>query len=103
MVSEKLAKDLPLVQGDRIHTAAGYGLFDHQRRRSKEHKLLIRSVKTKSGSVLVAVCNSGPGVNPEKSRAHLSRMLRHEGRRFGNGPIDLPRDHCGAWRTTVGD
>jgi hypothetical protein len=65
MLSQKLAKDLPLVQGDRVHTATGYGLFDHQRRRSKEHELLIRSVKTKSGSVLVVACNSGPGVNPE--------------------------------------
>jgi signal transduction histidine kinase len=27
--------------------------------------LLIRTVKTKLGSVLVAVCDSGPGVDPE--------------------------------------
>jgi hypothetical protein len=27
--------------------------------------LVIRTVKTKSGSVLVAVCDSGPGVDPE--------------------------------------
>jgi signal transduction histidine kinase len=27
--------------------------------------LLIHTVKTKSGSVLVAVCDSGPGVDPE--------------------------------------
>jgi len=31
-VQMKVAKDLPLVQGDRVHTATGYGQFDHQRR-----------------------------------------------------------------------
>ena len=33
--------------------------------------LLIRTVKTKSGSVLVAVCDSGPGVDP----ANLERIF----------------------------
>jgi hypothetical protein len=32
----------------------------------RSYELLLRTVKTRSGSVLVAVCNSGPGVNPEK-------------------------------------
>jgi hypothetical protein len=30
-VQMKLAEDLPLVQGDRVHTVTGYGQFDHQR------------------------------------------------------------------------
>ena len=33
--------------------------------------LLIRTVKTKSGGVLVAVCDSGPGVDP----ANLERIF----------------------------
>jgi C4-dicarboxylate-specific signal transduction histidine kinase len=76
-VQTKLAKDLPLVQGDRVQlqqvmlnliinaieamslTAAG------------SRDLLIRTAKTRSGGVLVAVRDYGPGVDP----ADLERIF----------------------------
>jgi C4-dicarboxylate-specific signal transduction histidine kinase len=107
-VQMKLAKDLPLVQGDRVQLLQVLvNLIINAIEAMNPHAagardLLIRTVKTKSGSVLVAVCDSGPGVDPCEPRAHLRRILHHGGRWFGNGPIDLPRDHPGAWGTTVG-
>jgi phosphoglycerate-specific signal transduction histidine kinase len=68
-VQMKLAKDLPLVQGDRVQLLqvinnliinAIEAMSPHA---AGARDLLIRTVKTKSGSVLVAVCDSGPGVD----------------------------------------
>ena len=72
-----LAKDLPLVQGDRVQLLqvmdsllinAIEAMSPHA---AGARDLLIRTVKTKSGSVLVAVCDSGPGVDP----ANLERIF----------------------------
>ena len=76
-VQMKLAKDLPLVQGDRVQLLqvmvnliinAIEAISPHA---AGARDLLIRTVKTKSGSVLVAVCDSGPGVDP----ANLERIF----------------------------
>jgi C4-dicarboxylate-specific signal transduction histidine kinase len=70
-VQMKLAKDLPPVQGDRVQLLqvivnliinAIEAMSPHA---AGARDLLIRTVKTMSGSVLVAVCDSGPGVDPE--------------------------------------
>jgi signal transduction histidine kinase len=70
-VQMQLAKDLPLVQGDRVQlrqvmvnliTNAIEAMSPHA---AGARELLIRTVKTSSGSVLVAVCDSCPGVDPE--------------------------------------
>jgi C4-dicarboxylate-specific signal transduction histidine kinase len=70
-VQMKLAKDLPLVQGDRVQLLqVMVNLIINAIEAMSQHAagardLLIRTVKTKSGSVLVAVRDSGPGVDPE--------------------------------------
>ncbi len=76
-VQMKLAKDLPLVQGDRVQLPqVMVNLIVNAIEAMSPHAagardLLIRTVKTKSGSVLVAVCDSGPGVDP----ANLERIF----------------------------
>jgi hypothetical protein len=70
-VQMKLAKDLPLVQGDRVQLLqVVVNLIINAIEAMSPHAagardLVIRTVKTKSGSVLVAVRDSGPGVDPE--------------------------------------
>jgi C4-dicarboxylate-specific signal transduction histidine kinase len=70
-VQMKLAKDLPPVQGDRVQLLqvmvnliinAVEAMSPHA---AGARDLLIRTVKTRSGSVLVAVSYSGPGVDLE--------------------------------------
>jgi C4-dicarboxylate-specific signal transduction histidine kinase len=70
-VQMDLAKDLPPVQGDRVRLLqvmvnlivnAVEAMSPHA---AAARDLLIRTVKTKSGSVLVTVCDSGPGVDPK--------------------------------------
>jgi C4-dicarboxylate-specific signal transduction histidine kinase len=70
-VQMKLAKDLPLVQGDRVQLLqVMVNLIINAIEAMSPHAagardLVVRTAKTKSGSVLVAVCDSGPGVDPE--------------------------------------
>jgi signal transduction histidine kinase len=70
----KLAKDLPLVQGDRVQLLqVMVNLIINAIEAMSPHAagardLVIRTVKTKPGSVLVAVCDSGPGLDPELER-----------------------------------
>jgi C4-dicarboxylate-specific signal transduction histidine kinase len=73
-VQMKLAKDLPPVQGGRVQRLPVMNLIINAIEAMSPHAagardLLIRTVKTKSGSVLVAVCDSGPGVDPAISSA----------------------------------
>ena len=64
-------------------------------------ELLIRTELDGPGGVLVAVQNSGPGLEPE-SLGRLSIPLYNQAERHGHGAVDLPLDHRGAWRTRVG-
>jgi C4-dicarboxylate-specific signal transduction histidine kinase len=69
-VRTKLAKDLPPVQGDRIQLLQvivnliinAIDAIDPHAASSRD--LLIRTAKTRSGSVLVAVCDSSLGADP---------------------------------------
>jgi len=107
-VQIKLAKDLPLVQGDRVQLLQVMdNLIINVIEAMSPHAagardLLIRTVKTNSGSVLVAVCDSGPGVDP----ANLSASSTHISPRR---PVVWERAYRSAARssrrmgTTVGD
>jgi len=76
-VQMKLAKDLPLIQGDQVQVQqVMLNLIINAIEAMSPHAaggrdLLIRTAKTKSGGVLVAVRDSGPGVDP----ANLERIF----------------------------
>ena len=76
-VQMKLAKDLPLVQGDRVQLLqVMVNLIINAIEAMSPHAagardLLIRTAKTKAGDVLVAVRDSGPGVDS----ANLERIF----------------------------
>ena len=76
-VQMKLAKDLPLVQGDRVQLLqVMVNLIINAIEAMSPHAagardLLIRTAKTKSGGALVAVRDSGPGVDS----ANLERIF----------------------------
>jgi hypothetical protein len=76
-VQMKLAKDLPLVQGHQVQLIQVMinliinAIEAMSRHAAGARELLIRTVKTKSGSVLVAARDSDPGVDPE----NLERIL----------------------------
>jgi C4-dicarboxylate-specific signal transduction histidine kinase len=73
----KLAEKLPLIQGDQVQLQqVMLNLIINAIEAMSPHaagarNLLIRTFKTKSGSVVVAVCDSGPGVDP----ANLERIF----------------------------
>jgi signal transduction histidine kinase len=87
----KLAKDLPLVQGDRVQLLQVINnLVIHAIEARSPHAagardLLIRTVKTKSGSVLVAVCDSGPGVDPANLELIFDAYFATKADGFGMG------------------
>jgi C4-dicarboxylate-specific signal transduction histidine kinase len=76
-VQMKLAKDLPLIQGDQVQLQqVMLNLIINAIEAMSPHAagardLLIRTAKTKSGGALVAVRDSGPGVDP----ANLERIF----------------------------
>ena len=104
-VQTQLAEGLPLVQGDRVQlqqvilnliinaVQAMSGVSEGSRR------LLIGTGKDASGRVLVAVQDSGPGLNPESFERLFELILHHQARRHGHGAIDLPFD-CRSSRGT---
>jgi C4-dicarboxylate-specific signal transduction histidine kinase len=76
-VQTKLANGLPLIQGDRIQLQqVMLNLINNAVEAMSPHAagardLLIRTAKTKSGGMLVAVRDSGPGMDP----ANLGRIF----------------------------
>jgi signal transduction histidine kinase len=76
-VQMKLAEDLPQIQGDQVQLQQvilnliinAFEAMSLQAAGARD--LLIHSAKTTSGGVLVAVCDSGPGVDP----ANLERIF----------------------------
>ena len=65
-------------------------------------ELSISTEQTQANGVLVAVRDSGPGIDPETSRARLRGFLHHEIQRSGDGVVDLPVDHRCPWGAVVG-
>ena len=104
-VQTQLAEGLPLIQGDRVQlqqvilnliinaVQAMSGVSEGSR------GLLIGTGKDASGRVLVAVQDSGPGLNPESFERLFELILHHQARRHGHGAIDLPFD-CRSSRGT---
>jgi C4-dicarboxylate-specific signal transduction histidine kinase len=87
----KLAKDLPLVQGDRIQLLQvivnliinAIDAIDPRAASSRD--LLIRTAKTGSGSVLFAVCNSSLGADPANLECVFDAFLATKTEGLGLG------------------
>jgi C4-dicarboxylate-specific signal transduction histidine kinase len=108
VVRTQLADGLPLIQADRVQlqqvilnliinaveAMAGVG--------EGPRELLISTRTAATGDVRVAVRDSGPGVRSRPPRTAVRGLLHHQARRFGHGPVDLPLDRRGAWRTIMG-
>jgi C4-dicarboxylate-specific signal transduction histidine kinase len=90
-VQMKLAKDLPLIQGDRVQLLQVMvnliinAIEAMSPPAAGARDLLIRTVKTKSGSVLVAVCDSDPGVDPENLERISDAFFTTKGDDLGMG------------------
>jgi hypothetical protein len=65
-------------------------------------ELSISTEQNRPSGVLVAVRDSGPGIDPKTSRARFQSLLHDQIERNGNGAVDLPIDHRCPWRLAVG-
>jgi C4-dicarboxylate-specific signal transduction histidine kinase len=102
-----LAPDLLAVQGDRVQLQqviinlvinaiqAMASVTDHSR------SLLIRSHAHEADQVLVAVQDSGIGIEPDNEPV-VRHLLHHQAPRRRHGAVDLPLDHRSPWRRGVG-
>ncbi len=103
-----LAPTLPAVLGDRVQLQQvilnlivnGVEAMAPVTDRSRE--LVVRSQLDDSGQVLVAVEDSGVGIDPENAKQALQCLLHHQTQRNGHGPVDLPLDHRGPRRQVMG-
>ena len=107
-VQTQLAEGLPLIQGDRVQlqqvilnliinaVEAMSGVSEGSR------ELLISTGKDASGGVLVAVRDSGPGLNPESFDRLFDAILHDQAQWHGHGTIDLPFDRRSSRGTNMG-
>ena len=104
----ELAPTLPAVLGDRVQLQQVIinlivnGMEAMASVTDRPRELVVRSQLDDSGQVLVAVQDSGVGIDPENAKQALQRLLHHQAQRHGHGAIDLPLDHREPWRDVVG-
>ena len=55
-------------------------------------ELLISTEQSRTNGILVAVRDSGPGIDPE-DRERVFQLLHHQVQRSRHGPVDLPIHH----------
>ena len=69
---------------------------------ARPQELLIRYQQNEAGDVLIEVAESGHRIGSTKAdqlfKAFFTTSPRH-----GDGTVDLPVDHRGAWRQRMGD
>ena len=105
----QLANGLPLVRGDRIQlqqvilNLVVNAIEATSSTSEGARELLIGTGKDASDAVLVAVRDSGPGLDTRGFGPPLRRVLHDQGGRPGHGASDLPLDHRSAWGTHMGD
>ena len=64
-------------------------------------ELSISTEQNQANGVLVAVRDTGPGIDAETSRARFRAFLHHEIQRGRDGAVDLPVDHRCPWGAVV--
>ena len=68
---------------------------------SKE--LLVSTGKVEPSGALVAVRDTGPGLEAVMLEQVFESLLHDEADRFRTGSLNLPFDHRGAWRAPLGE
>ena len=68
---------------------------------AEPRELLISTEQDHTG-VLVAVRDSGPGIDPSHLERVFDAFLHHEAQRHGDGAVDLPIYHRRPWGPAVG-
>ena len=107
-VQTRLTEGLAPVQGDRVqlqqvvlnlilNAVEAMGSVE-----AGSRELLIGTEQNPTDGVLVAVRDSGPGIDPEHCRARFPGFLHHEVQRNGDGAFDLPVHHPCPWGPAMG-
>ena len=65
-------------------------------------ELSISTERNGADAILVAVRDTGQGIDPEHLERVFELLLHHQAQRNGFGPFDLPLDRTDARRTVVG-
>ena len=112
----ELAPTLPPLLGDRVQLQQVIlnlivnGMEAMAPVTDRPRELVVRSQLDDGGQVLVAVQDSGVGIDPEKATQLFNAFYHDQAERHGHGAIDLPLDHreprrhivglaqCRAWR-----
>ena len=106
-VCADLSDGLPLIYGDQVQLQQVLlnliiNAVEAMTEVSKgPRELLIRTGNAEAGFVLVAVRDSGPGLDPNSVDRVFETFYTTKDR-DGNGLGNLPFDHQGAWGTVVG-
>ena len=105
----RLASDLPLVLGDRVQLQQVIlnliiNAIEAMRGFGEGRRAVAGQLSSNDGSngVLVAVRDSGPGLDPDGSRPPVRRVLYDQARWHRHGAGDQPFDHRGPRRAAVG-
>ena len=67
-----------------------------------ERELLITTDQSQANGTLVAVRDSGPGIDPKHLELAFGAFYTHEIQRNGNGSVNLQIDYNCSWRPAVG-
>ena len=95
----ELAPTLPAVLGDRVQLQQVIinliinGIEAMATVTDRPRELLIRSQLDDADQVLVAVQDSGVGIDPENADQLFNAFFTTKPERHGHGPVDLPLDH----------
>ena len=101
--------DLPLVAADRVQlqqvilNLVVNALEALSTTNQGPRELLIRTDKFQSDGVLVAVRDSGPGLDASTLERMFESFYTTKPTGLGDGSLNLPFHHRGAWRQALGE
>ena len=108
LVKMQLAEGLPHILGDKVQLQQVIlnlimnAIEAMSEVREGPRELLISTSEAESGSVLIAVSDSGPGLPQASLERIFEAFYTTKSERFGHGLVDLPLDRRSAWRPALG-